>query len=284
MKKNIQILFLFIMSIYSPHGLSKEVAIAMNNFCPYHCLDSDGNWDKNQPGYVYEIYNEIYTKAGYIFKPVQNSFHRGMVNAGTGIVDAISGPIKITSKKELAQKLKTNIYSGAVYNKLIYSTEPISLYQSSCFFGKANMDWSYQGTNSLETLQLGSIKDFAYGETLEKYIESNKENKEKIHLMYGSNIAERIFMMLIKDRVEIILLDLNVGLYRIKKSNDKSVKLLGCLEEGKRHLYVGFSPVKLQKSIELLRVFDTGIQQMRKSGKLKIIFEKYGLKDWNEAN
>jgi len=85
----------------------KKIKISMNEFCPYHCHDSEGKWDKEFRGYAYEMYDEIYTNAGYDFKAMQNPFHRGMLSTDTGIVDAVSGPIKITSKKELTEKNQT---------------------------------------------------------------------------------------------------------------------------------------------------------------------------------
>lgn len=271
---------MFLILLNSSHGVSNEVKISINDFCPLHCTNSRGHWEKNQPGFVYEIYNEIYTKAGFKFIPIKNNFHRGLHSAGEGLVDAISGAIKITTKKELIQILKTYKHTGADYGKLIYSKEPIALYHSSCFFGRESMNWKYQGVNSFKDFKLGSIKNFAYGESIDKYIDTHKKNKEKIEIMNGLNIADRFLEMLILKRVDIILLDKSVGLYAINNSKDNSVKLLGCDDEGKRPLYLGFSSKNSKRSLMLVQIFDEGMKELRKSGKLKLILDKYGLKDW----
>ena len=275
--------------VLSPLVLGKDFKISMNEFCPYHCTDSKGGWDKNHPGYAYEIYDEIYSSAGYDFKAIQSFFHGGMRLTDTGAVDAISGPIKLESKLESEIKTRQNKNTGAIYSRLIYSEEPISIYQSSCFFGKAGMKWKYKGIQSLLPYITAVVKDFDYGESLNKIIEAeatSKKNAPKIQLMYGKDIHLRNFSMLLNRRVDLVLADLQVGLYTINKMEKEqqiekgSIKLLDCTDEGKRNLYVGFSPKRPKKSRLLAQLFDQGIGRLRSSGRLKLILDKYGLNDW----
>jgi len=264
----------------------------MNEFCPYHCTELDGGWDKEYPGYAYEIYDEIYSSAGYDFKAIQNPFHRGMQSANTGNVDAISGPIKIKSKHESEIKIRQNKNTGTIYSQLIYSKEPISLYHSSCFFGKSDMKWNYKGIQSILSYKTAVVKDFDYGDILNRFIEveTSKKSSPRVQLMFGKDIQLRNFKMLMSGRVDLVLADLQVGLYTINKMEKKqqlkkgSLKLLGCTEEGQRHLYVGFSPKRPKSSRLLAQLFDQGIVRLRSSGKLKLILDKYGLDDWALEN
>jgi len=286
--KAISHLSLFFSLAISPFITSEELNISMNEFCPYHCTDSKGEWDKEYPGYVYEIYDEIYSSAGYYFKATQYPFFRGMQSAYKGIVDAVSGPIKIKSKHEMDMKIRKNENTGYIYSKLIYSKEPISLYHSSCFFGRRDMEWKYKGLQSLSPYKMAAVKDFDYGVELNNFIEveASKKNTQRVQLMFGNDIPVRYFKMLSRNRVDLVLLDLQVGLYTIMKMEEEqqlekgSMKLLGCTEQGRRYLYVGFSPERPEKSRLLAQVFDKGIHRLRSSGRLKLILDKYGLSDW----
>jgi len=287
MKEQSHLFLLIGCIVLSPLALSKDVNISMNEFCPYHCTDSKGKWDKDYPGYVYEIYDEIYSSAGYEFKATRYPFFRGMQSTYEGIVDAISGPIKIESDLEMKIKIRQNENTGYIYSKLIYSKEPISLYHSSCFFGRRDMEWKYKGIQSLFPYRMAVVKNFDYGVELNNYIEveASKNNTHRVQLMFGNDIPVRHFKMLSRRRVDLVLADLQVGLYTIKKmekekqlKND-SMKLLGCTEQGRRHLYVGFSPERPKESRLLAQVFDQGINRLRSSGRLKLILDKYGLSD-----
>ena len=62
------------------------------------------------------------------------------------------------------------------------------------------------------------------------------------------------------------------------------MRFFGCSPEGKRHLYVGFSPTHPKESREMASIFESGIMKLRKSGKLDKILNKYGLHDWVTSN
>jgi len=51
----------------------------------------------------------------------------------------------------------------------------------------------------------------------------------------------------------------------------------GCLEPVK--MYIGFSPA-LEQSHDYAALFSRGMKELRRSGKLQAILNKYGLKDW----
>ena len=292
MKKTPHLLLVICCLASSPLVLSENFKVSMNEFCPYHCTDTKGGWDKEYPGYVYEIYEEIYSSAGYDFKAVQYPFFRGMQSAYEGVVDAVSGPIKIESALEMELKIRQNKTTGHIYNKLIYSKQPISLYHSSCFFGRSDMEWRYNGIQSLMPYKSAVVEDFDYGVDLNGFIEAEaaKGNSPRVQLMFGNDIPIRHFRMLSRRRVDLVLADLQVGLYTINKMEKEqdlekgSMKLLGCSDQGRRYLYVGFSPKRPEDSKILARVFDQGISRLRRSGQLKLILDKYGLNDWTLIN
>jgi polar amino acid transport system substrate-binding protein len=80
------------------------------------------------------------------------------------------------------------------------------------------------------------------------------------------------------DRIDAIIEDSAVMAYTLKREKEQGVKNIGC-DPKKIPLYLAFSP-KNPKSIEYAAAVDAAVIDLRKSGKLKQILAKYGLKDW----
>jgi len=72
--------------------------------------------------------------------------------------------------------------------------------------------------DSLKRLNVAAVKNFDYGKALNKYVlREYKKNISKVQLMVGKNIHLRNFKMLLNGRVDLILVDLQLGKYTIKK-------------------------------------------------------------------
>ncbi len=268
---------------------AEELTISVINFCPFHCLDSATlQPDKNLPGYDVEIYREIFGKAGYQVKFVNQPFNRGMVETDEGRVDAVSGPLKF-SGEALKDKIRQLPNMGHIYGRLIYPDKAVALYHASCFFVRGDSSWKYDGVDSLHGFKIGSVRDFDYGTIINAYFEKLRKSADEMALqeLKGKDLVKRNLMKLKLERVDIVLGDRNNYSYAIKTMADEgtipsgSIKLSGCTPEGRAPLYIGFTPKTPEKSEKLARIYDIGIERLRKSGELQKILDKYGIKDWN---
>jgi len=277
---------LFLLSTSAVYA--EELTISVINFCPFHCIDSATlQPNKTLPGYDVEIYRDIFGKAGYKVSFVNQPFNRGMVEADEGRVDAVSGPLKF-SGEALKDKIRQIPKMGYIYGRLIYSEKPVALYYPSCFFVRGDSGWKYEGVDSMHGFKIGSVRDFDYGTIINAYFEKvrNSGDKNALQELRGQDLAKRNLKKLKFKRVDIVLGDRDNYSYAIKTMANEgtippgSIKLAGCTPEGRAPLYIGFTPKTPEKSKKLARIYDMGIERLRKSGELQKILDKYGIEDW----
>ncbi len=285
MRKWLAIFFACI-CIASTESKAEEISISVLDFCPLHCIGGDGNINPDQPGAVVEIYQKIFGDAGYkaIFRVLP--FNRGMMEVSGGRIDAISGPLKF-SPEALEDKIRQWPVIGPLYGRLIYPEKTIGTHQSSCFFVRADSDWVFKSERSLDSQRLGTANAHDYGPLINAYIEEALKRGDRAHVqeLSGDNMFLRNLKMLVSNRVDVVLIDRTSGSNTIKRAVDNgdlpvgSVKLSQCIGET-QNLFLAFSGQYPERSKKLSRVFDKGIEQIRKSGELKTLLGKYGLDDW----
>lgn len=276
--------------LMSSTSFGEELKISVLDFCPLHCIGNNGEIDSNHPGVVVEIYQKIFGDAGYQTVFVVLPFNRGMAEVSEGRLNAISGPLQF-SGAALQDKIRQWPRIGPLYARLIYPEQTIGTHHSSCFFIRSDFEWSYGGESSLENQRLGIANAHDYGPEMNAYIESalRGKNNHLIEKLSGQNLFLRNLKKLATNRVDISLIDRISGYHAIKIAEDTgeipagSVKLANCTGSA-QNLYLGFSDQTPERSKHLARIFDEGIVGIRKSGELKHLLDKYGLKDWTESS
>lgn len=104
-------------------------------------------------------------------------------------------------------------------------------------------------------------------------------NKNGFDVISGDDYLRRSFQKLEAGRIDAVLEDSAVVGSFLQES-----KQAGSFKEGGRlaggaEVYIAFSP-KFAKGREIAALMTEGVRQMRKSGELKTILDKYGVKDW----
>ena len=262
-----------------------SVSISLLEFCPLHCINSEGQPEEITPGYAVEIYQKIFTDAGYDIRFIYNPFNRGMVEVNKGNIDAISGPLRF-SESELQDKVRQMPRIGPLYGEMIYPTETIGTHLSSCVFVRSNYDFVYSGVSSLDDQRVGAAHSYNYGEEMNEYLEKRMKNSSsRISKLSGNHIFIRNIKKLLLNRIDIVLMDRFSGNHAIQMAENEgviesnSVSLAGC-SGVPSYLYLAFSKANPEKSQRLAQIFDEGIRKIRQSGELQIILEKYGVQDW----
>jgi len=147
------------------------------------------------------------------------------------------------------------------------------------FFVKRNSDWKYSGIASLSEVKLGVITDYSYNEELDNYLEANA-GSSRIYLAAGENPLPELIALLQNGKIDVIAEDSNVMLSTLINCSVTP----GAIVPAGRHseitdVYVAFSPNN-PRSPAYAKIFDEGIRDLRKRGKLDKILFLYGLKDW----
>ena len=233
---------------------AKTIVIVSDDWCPINCVPNT-----EKPGYLVELARTIFKEAGHnlVYKKVPweraiKSTRKGQYN---GIIGAFVGdaPDFVFPKNE----------QGAIGNS---------------FFIKKDNTWKYTGIASLSNVKIGVIQGYDYGEEMNKYIKDNDKSK-KVQLVSGDTALEKNIRKLIKGRIDAILETESVFLYKINEMgvSDKIISAGKAVEPEKA--YIAFSPA-IPESKEYAKILSDGIEKLRKSGELKRILQRYGLKDW----
>lgn len=252
-------LFASVSLIYSAaYANDKEIDIRADEWCPYNC---DPSSDK--PGYMIEIAKSVLESKGYSIKYQIMNWARSIKFSEEGKIDGIIGATKADSPDSVFPSVELGRYNDS-------------------FFTLKDSAWKYQNIESLTkaSSKIGVIKDYGYQPELKKFIE---DNPKYFHFATGEQPLSLLINMLMTKRIEALTENPQVFYYTLesmKISKDK-IAFAG-KHEVSSDLYIAFSshPSKIKKSQEIAKLLSEGIEELRKSGKLKEILNRYGLEDW----
>jgi polar amino acid transport system substrate-binding protein len=149
---------------------------------------------------------------------------------------------------------------------------------SNCVFVAASSAAKFTKADDLgQFKKVGVVNEYTYSSDIDAWLK-NPANKSKIDSIAGDDVVSNNARKLDAGRVEAVIEDGNVMNYQLKKIGlAAKVKSAGCAES--IQVYSPFSGA-LKNADQLTKALDDGVKSMRKSGRLKAIMEKYGLKDW----
>ncbi len=243
------ILILICFTVYG-----EELTFVSDIFCPYSC-------DGNEQGFMMEIVRNIYEPEGHKVVFIIEPWSRAKINVKNGLYSCLLG----SSKSDRIG--------------LFYSEEEIAE-MKGCFYIRKEFNWKFSNIQSLKKLKLGLIQGYGYEDAGKEFADFLESNKAMINYVKSKKGYIQNFLMLLYKRIDVTLTDKNVAAYWLKKSGKmkEQIKEAGCFNI-KFFMYAGFTPAN-PNSKKYARMFDQGIKKLRKSGKLKVILSKYGVKDW----
>lgn len=239
--------------LYSFNVYANKISVRADVWCPYNCNPTDEN-----PGYMIEILRKAFGNENIDYQTT--AWARAVLDTRDGKFDAIVG-----ASAEDASDFVLSDQMGV---------------SASCFFVKKDKsNFKYTGIDSLNSIKLGVVKDYAYFEKLDSYIKTHIADKNKIDEHFGDQVQKKMIQKLDMGRIDAFVEDANVTGYALKSMPEvKDVVEAGCGDPVK--LYIAFSPKDKKKSEELKAKFNTALKKMKDSGELKDILTKYSIKPW----
>jgi polar amino acid transport system substrate-binding protein len=255
------------------------IFIVGSEHCPYNCYNIPNKTgvnsnvelvDRHDPinskiyenqGYVVDIVRAIFSKLGHEVKYRVMSRERAILYVKNGAAD-----ILITEEKQSQ-------------DGYIIAKQAIGLTNKS-FYTSVNSGWRYSGISSLERVTLGIIDGEEYSE-LDDYIEKNKNSKIRIQSTSGDDGININMRKLAKQRISAIFENQYVVDYHRKTMGlaDEVIPAGEIKESADNKLYLAFSANK-ENTKQYVKQFDAGIVELRKTGELAEILNKYGVEDW----
>ncbi|MBF0119123.1 MAG: transporter substrate-binding domain-containing protein [Desulfobacterales bacterium] len=253
--KKIAIIAIIGLILISGKAKGEQITLASDIWCPFNCAP-----DSSEQGYMVEIAKTVFKKSGHDVKYILMPFARAIKESREGKVTALIG-----------------VYKEDVPD-FIFPKNELGMLGFSIFTTKEN-NWVYNGISSLEKVSLGVIRDYTYNSELVDYINKNASNSKKIQVIHGENPVDINIKKLLAGRLDATIETEQVFLYNAMKLGviDK-IKSSGVAVEPKE-AYIAFSPT-VKESKVYAEILSNGIDELRKSGELSKILNKYGLKDW----
>lgn len=230
------------------------ITLRADEWCPYNCAE-----DSDKPGYGIEIAKEIFSKAGHTVEYKTMAWARALEEGRKGGIVAVIG----------ADKTEAADY--------VFPDQAVAVIDNT-FVVKKGSAWKYAGPASLEKIKLGAIQGYSYSGEVGNYMTAAAKNAARIDMVGGDNALEMNLKKLVAGRVDATVDAKPVLAYKLLKLNlaDK-VEFAGSVDPSE--IYIAFSPAN-PKSKEYAAILDKGIADLRASGRLKQILDRYGVTDW----
>jgi len=247
---------------YSPPKLASDphYVIGQLRFCSDPWPPYAGKADVENRGYVVEIIQEIYEGLGYVVLYENVPWSRCLRDTRDGIFNGVAG---------------ADINEAPDF---IFPRSSVGITNPQ-FFTRPDSQWLYHGVQSLDDIRLGVVQDYTYSPVLDIYIRQHQSDR-RLTFVKGTDALTQLFNLVKADRIDAFVENATVVEYTLSQLGVEQgkIKPAGSLETGVI-LYVPFSP-RYQESRELISIFDSGMEQLRNSGRLKEILAKYQVKDW----
>lgn len=225
------------------------ITLVADNWCPYNCGAADAN-----PGILIEVAKYALTKAGHTVEYSNVPWARAIEDSRSGKYTGIVGAYKDDAPD------------------FVFPEKGI-MPSSNDFFVKSGSAWKFSGIASLDTVSLGTIKDYSYGEEIDTYVTANVSNPAKVQVAGGDDALTKNIEKLLAGRVDVLIEDAAVMNYELKTSG-KTGQVSEAGAFGGDDVYIAFSPAN-PKAAEFAKALSEGLKELEANGELAKIKAKY---------
>ncbi|MFO1242412.1 MAG: transporter substrate-binding domain-containing protein [Rickettsiales bacterium] len=249
-------------ALLAPSAYAETITIAADEWCPYNCAPGS-----DQPGFMIEIAREVLGKHGISVNYVNVSWSRAISDTRKKKYDAIVGAT-------------TGDAPDFVFPAVAQG------FSAMGFYTAPDSTWEYHNLDSLAGVSLGAIMDYSYSDEVDDYIKKNKNDRKLVQLVSGDKALLQNVKKLRSHRVDAIIDDINVlSNFLANTDQERSVRQAGTLSYKRGYaeqlIYVAFGP-KQPKAKEYARLMSKGTRELRASGELQKILDRYSVKDWKD--
>jgi polar amino acid transport system substrate-binding protein len=229
----------------------RTILIQADEWMP-HNGDSNGKY-----GYMIDIARAVFEPLGYKVVYEQVPWVRAVQHTRVGQAHAVVGALKGDAPDFVFPEEE----QGKIVN---------------AFYVLDSTAWRYRGIESLRSVRLLAISDYAYFDELDAYI---VKNPALVSLVHGDAVIEQMVQMLLRKRVDVLVEDKAVMQFFLSENSQSAARLRLAGEGSEEAAYIAFSPA-MPDSATFARLLSEGTKRLRQSGELARILAVYGLTDW----
>ncbi len=235
-------LFIFIMIMMSLVW-AKTYKIVFDAYPPYEYKDDNGT----MKGLDIDILKAIAKNENVSFEYILVPWARALSMAEMGDCDAIISLFKNPEREKF----------------LLFPSEGLG-YETNVIFANDSFKGDIKTIGDLKGKTIGIVTEYFYGKEFDEY---NGYTKEE------SKDQETLFKKLANNRVSLVITNELVGYYMLKSMNVNNVRKLSYIADNQA-LNIGVSK-KSVNSVELLKLLNKGLNDLKKSGELTKIRNNY---------
>lgn len=219
----------------------------------------NGEPDSNHPGYMIEFAQAIFGAQGYEVDYRAMPWSRSLLNVSLGFSDCVVGAYK--------EDAPSFVFPETHWGE-----------DQTLFWKRADSEWRFDGDlSSLEGLQVGLIRGYAYSPAFDAFMEMHPSRAE---LLSANNALEQNIRKLKLGRIDVTV--------ESRLVMDAKLEALGMEDEivpagrlgAPNPMYIACSP-KNPESERYVEWVDAGTARLRETGELQAILARYGLHDWD---
>ncbi|MFO7788393.1 MAG: transporter substrate-binding domain-containing protein, partial [Halospina sp.] len=216
--------------------------------------------DSDRPGFMIEIAREVFGGHGYDVDYQLMPWGRTLIAGREGSIHAIVGA-----------------YVGDAPD-FVFPVNAQGRIGPAAMFTRSESDWVYEGLESLESVDLGTILDYDYGDALNSYIDANNSGY-RVQVMTGVSPLRNNIRKLLMGRIDVVVEAEPVFLYEAAELGVRDQVRYAGSAGSPEEAYIAFSPA-IDNAGEYAEMLSEGMEALRASGELQRIMERYGLADW----
>jgi polar amino acid transport system substrate-binding protein len=231
----------------------ETIRLRADTWMPYN-----GDPTGTQPGFAIELARQIFGARGIAIDYQTMPWTEALAAVADGKIEGVIG----ANSKEAAQ--------------LVVPAEPIGLPRVGLFVRK-DSGWRFSSVPALRKLRMGAIESYSYWDSLDRYI-ADRAGAE-VTVYKGDVSLTRAIADLDAGKIDVMPETASVFIWTLKELGRPPTDFhLGYLHEGDP-IFIAFT-AKGDVGKRYAQILDAGIVELRRSGALKKLLDRYSLTDW----
>lgn len=210
----------------------------------------------DQPGMVIEVLQAIFAEGSGTVDYAPMPWDAALTAVEAGTADAVIGATASDAK-----------------DRFVLPAESIGDLKAGLFVLK-DRHWSFERIQSLDGMRIGAINDYTYWPQFDRYL---ADHPDVVTWFTGENALADAVAALRDGRIDVFPETVVTFLWRAREMGCAASVRVAYVNEG-GPIYVAFA--RSPRGMQLAQRFDAGMRELRQSGALARILEKYGLQDW----
>jgi polar amino acid transport system substrate-binding protein len=237
------------MTATASDAIQKTLVLAGSDYCPYVCLDNQGNLSKN-PGIHIEILQSLMEPHGIAIQNISMPWIRAVAETSKGNIDALNGAFSEDAPL------------------LLFPEQAIST-STMCFYTSNESKWTYKDLASLKQVTVLKVQGISINKEIDNYLAHPKSRTlsisyENYYAAYDKFLSRDIHTVFIEDQY--------VANHLMTNYWQEDFREAGCIEEN--DMWIPFNPNK-QSSQDYIQIINENLEAFKASKKWQAIAEKY---------